>query len=112
MQIFVLFVMAMLVVYTSSLKQLQNNLRTKSYRSIYSMSTKKENSPEVIMNRYSRIITEPPSQGASQAMLYATGLTPESIQLPQVIFILNIVVNVFNTIYDITNTIYIIIIYS
>lgn len=39
---------------------------------------------EVIMNRYSRTITEPASQGASQAMLYATGLTPETIQDPQV----------------------------
>ena len=37
-----------------------------------------------ILNKYSRIITEPPSQGASQAMLYATGLTPETIALPQV----------------------------
>jgi len=37
-----------------------------------------------VMNKYSRIITEPPSQGASQAMLYATGLTPETIANPQV----------------------------
>ncbi|KAJ1430466.1 dihydroxy-acid dehydratase [Ochromonadaceae sp. CCMP2298] len=37
-----------------------------------------------VLNKYSRIITEPPSQGASQAMLYATGLTPERINLPQV----------------------------
>eukprot|EP01040_Poterioochromonas_malhamensis_P010798 gene10798-11769_t len=37
-----------------------------------------------VMNKYSRVITEPPSQGASQAMLYATGLTPESIHKPQV----------------------------
>ncbi len=39
------------------------------------------NSP---MNRYSRVITEPKSQGASQAMLYATGLSEEDIQKPQV----------------------------
>ena len=39
---------------------------------------------KVVLNKYSRIITEPPSQGASQAMLYATGLTPETIALPQV----------------------------
>ena len=39
---------------------------------------------KLILNKYSRIITEPPSQGASQAMLYATGLTPETIALPQV----------------------------
>lgn len=39
---------------------------------------------EPVLNKYSRIITEPPSQGASQAMLYATGLTPKSINNPQV----------------------------
>lgn len=38
-----------------------------------------------VLNKYSRTITEPPSQGASQAMLYATGLTPEKISSPQVI---------------------------
>jgi dihydroxy-acid dehydratase len=36
------------------------------------------------LNKYSKTITEPKSQGASQAMLYATGLTPETIQNPQV----------------------------
>lgn len=41
-------------------------------------------SESVILNRYSRTITEPASQGASQAMLYATGLTPEQMKLPQV----------------------------
>ncbi|KAJ3210274.1 hypothetical protein HDU67_005432 [Dinochytrium kinnereticum] len=35
-------------------------------------------------NKYSSRITQPPSQGASQAMLYATGLTPEQMNLPQV----------------------------
>jgi dihydroxy-acid dehydratase len=39
------------------------------------------NSP---INRYSRVITEPKSQGASQAMLYATGLNEEDMQKPQV----------------------------
>jgi dihydroxy-acid dehydratase len=39
------------------------------------------NSP---INRYSRVITEPKSQGASQAMLYATGLNEQDIQKPQV----------------------------
>jgi len=38
----------------------------------------------VVMNKYSRVITESPIQGASQAMLYATGLTPETISLPQI----------------------------
>jgi len=37
-----------------------------------------------ILNRYSRQITQPKSQGASQAMLYATGLTPEDMNKPQV----------------------------
>ncbi|KAJ2962199.1 hypothetical protein NQZ79_g2599 [Umbelopsis isabellina] len=36
------------------------------------------------LNKYSRNITEPKSQGASQAMLYATGLTDEDLQKPQV----------------------------
>src|ERR1700760_3876180 len=39
------------------------------------------NSP---INRYSRIITEPKSQGASQAMLYATGLREEDMSKPQI----------------------------
>ena len=36
------------------------------------------------LNKYSAHITEPKSQGASQAMLYATGLTDEDLQKPQV----------------------------
>src|ERR1700684_2568487 len=35
-------------------------------------------------NRYSRVITEPKSQGASQAMLYATGLREDDMQKPEV----------------------------
>src|SRR5688572_2077464 len=35
-------------------------------------------------NKYSSRITGPKSQGASQAMLYATGLTDEDLQKPQV----------------------------
>ena len=37
-----------------------------------------------LLNRYSRVITEPASQGASQAMLYATGLREEDMSKPQV----------------------------
>lgn len=37
-----------------------------------------------VLNRYSRRITEPKSQGASQAMLMATGLSPEQLKQPQV----------------------------
>jgi dihydroxy-acid dehydratase len=36
------------------------------------------------LNKFSSRITEPASQGASQAMLYATGLTPEQLTKPQV----------------------------
>ena len=36
------------------------------------------------LNRTSSRITQQPSQGASQAMLYATGLTPEDMGKPQV----------------------------
>lgn len=36
------------------------------------------------LNRYSSRITEPASQGASQAMLYATGLQPDELKKPQV----------------------------
>jgi dihydroxy-acid dehydratase len=36
------------------------------------------------LNRYSSRITQPASQGASQAMLYATGMSPEDMQKPQV----------------------------
>ncbi len=36
------------------------------------------------INRFSRMITEPKSQGASQAMLYGTGLTEEDMQKAQV----------------------------
>ena len=35
-------------------------------------------------NRYSKRITQPKSQGASQAMLYATGLTEADLQKPQI----------------------------
>src|SRR5262247_3446033 len=36
------------------------------------------------LNKYSSRITSPKSQGASQAMLYATGLSDEDLQKPQV----------------------------
>ena len=36
------------------------------------------------LNKYSQRITQPKSQGASQAMLYATGLTEEDMNKPQV----------------------------
>ncbi|MEX2561069.1 MAG: dihydroxy-acid dehydratase, partial [Pirellulales bacterium] len=36
------------------------------------------------LNKYSSRITQPKSQGASQAMLYGTGLSPDDMQKPQV----------------------------
>ena len=36
------------------------------------------------LNRYSARLTQPASQGGSQAMLYATGLTPDDMHKPQV----------------------------
>ncbi|KAI9102494.1 dihydroxy-acid/6-phosphogluconate dehydratase [Phlyctochytrium arcticum] len=39
---------------------------------------------ENVSNKFSSRITQPKSQGASQAMLYATGMTPEELNLPQV----------------------------
>ena len=36
------------------------------------------------LNRYSSRITQPPSQGASQAMLFATGLSKQDLDKPQV----------------------------
>ncbi|MEM9365052.1 MAG: dihydroxy-acid dehydratase [Planctomycetota bacterium] len=37
-----------------------------------------------VLNKYSQHITQPKSQGASQAMLYATGMTPEDMNKAQV----------------------------
>ena len=42
------------------------------------------NSSMTQLNKYSSKITQPKSQGASQAMLYATGLTREDMDKPQV----------------------------
>jgi len=47
------------------------------------MSTNPDSSQRVL-NPYSRQITQPKSQGASQAMLYATGMTSEDMNKPQV----------------------------
>lgn len=37
-----------------------------------------------ILNRYSSMLTQPKKQGASQAMLYATGLSPDDLCKPQI----------------------------
>lgn len=39
---------------------------------------------EQALNKYSRTVTQPKSQGGSQAMLYATGLTEDDMNKPQV----------------------------
>lgn len=44
----------------------------------------------VIMNRFSSTLTQRKSQGASQAMLYATGLTTEDMNKAQVLTVLEI----------------------
>ena len=36
------------------------------------------------LNKYSKTITQPPVQGASQAMLYGTGMTSEDMNKAQV----------------------------
>src|SRR5262245_48942588 len=36
------------------------------------------------LNKFSSRVTQPKSQGASQAMLYATGLTEEDMSKPQI----------------------------
>ena len=37
-----------------------------------------------MLNKYSSRITQPKSQGASQAMLYGTGMSEDDMQKPQV----------------------------
>lgn len=46
--------------------------------------TGEEEESGVVMNRFSRTLTQKKSQGASQAMLYATGLTTEDMNKAQV----------------------------
>ena len=45
---------------------------------------KEQTTEKEVLNRYSRNITQPKKQGASQAMLYATGLAEEDMDKPQV----------------------------
>ena len=67
-------------VYSFGIHHFKHNFKTIS-ESNYRIFANNDNEP---LNKYSRTITEPPKQGASQAMLYATGLTPDTIKLPQV----------------------------
>eukprot|EP00906_Rhabdomonas_costata_P025008 RCo035840 len=43
-----------------------------------------DGNPDAQLNKYSSVLTQPKSQGASQAMLYATGLVPEDMNKAQV----------------------------
>ncbi|KAK8164842.1 dihydroxy-acid/6-phosphogluconate dehydratase [Phyllosticta citrichinensis] len=55
------------------------------WRNIRSLSsTARRNEKDTALNKVSRNITQPKSQGASQAMLYATGLTEEDMNKAQV----------------------------
>src|SRR5689334_22679186 len=58
-------------------------LRLKSQTS-YTQSSKRKFEMSNQLNKYSSRITQPPSQGASQAMLYATGLREEDMNKAQV----------------------------
>ena len=53
-------------------------------RSARRNEAKKRNSMNQPLNKYSSKITQPKSQGASQAMLYATGMQPEDMDKAQV----------------------------
>ena len=73
-------IMVALLLHSSSAFQMARSpVTSRSMSSTLNMQAEKP-----ILNKYSRIITEPPSQGASQAMLYATGLNPDTISNPQI----------------------------
>eukprot|EP00924_Labyrinthula_sp_SR-Ha-C_P011225 maker-scaffold_48-snap-gene-1.37-mRNA-1 protein AED:0.02 eAED:0.02 QI:209/1/1/1/0.75/0.6/5/70/592 len=61
----------------------------RSWKSLFSrgnefLKGKRVFSTENKLNKYSSQITQPKRQGASQAMLLATGLTPKQLDLPQI----------------------------
>jgi dihydroxy-acid dehydratase len=51
---------------------------------IHSFNQTAHNPEMNVLNKYSQRITQPKSQGASQAMLYGTGMTPEDMNKAQV----------------------------
>lgn len=53
-------------------------------RAASSVKMSADDGDDKVLNKYSRTLTEPKSQGASQAMLYATGLKEEDMAKPQV----------------------------
>lgn len=63
----------------------QNGIASKrAALSLKGFKTSSINSVEKKLNKYSETITGPKSQGASQAILYATGLNEEDMKKPQV----------------------------
>ncbi len=48
------------------------------------MSTLNETTEAVVLNKYSRVLTQDPTQPAAQAMLYGIGLTDDDLKKPQV----------------------------
>ncbi|PKX99233.1 dihydroxy-acid dehydratase ILV3 [Aspergillus novofumigatus IBT 16806] len=64
--------------------RLPSALRSFSRRSLSTTLPRYKDSEETALNKVSRNVTQPISQGASQAMLYATGLTEEDMNKAQV----------------------------
>ncbi len=60
------------------------SLQPRSRRHLVRMMAAGGDADKGVLNKYSRTITQPKSQGASQAMLYATGLEPEDMNKAQV----------------------------
>ena len=58
--------------------------QTSSYQFSGTTTRRKDESPPPGLNKVSRHVTQPKSQGASQAMLYATGLEPSDMSKAQV----------------------------
>jgi dihydroxy-acid dehydratase len=50
----------------------------------FSSSSWRQTDDKNVLNKVSRNITQPKSQGASQAMLYGTGMTEDDMNKPQV----------------------------
>ncbi len=64
---------------------IKNNLMRSPYRTNqHKYNFQRQLNPMPDLNKYSRQITQPKVQGASQAMLYATGLTETDMNKPQV----------------------------
>ncbi|KAH1418348.1 hypothetical protein KXV70_009297 [Aspergillus fumigatus] len=64
--------------------RLPSTLRSFSRRALSTTLPRGKDSEETALNKVSRNVTQPISQGASQAMLYATGLTEEDMNKAQV----------------------------